>query len=75
MTDETLQRVRDAEEHKRSYDAIMKAGAEIGVPFAMALAMFFTNLAARHGFWLALFAGIATYVLVFFVVKTFFSHH
>ena len=74
MTDETLQRAQDAEEHRKSYEGIMKASAEIGVPFCLALTMFFTNLVMANGIWLALFAGVAVYVLVFLIVKTFFSH-
>jgi len=74
MTDEAVQRIQDAEEHRRSYEAIMKASAEIGVPFALALATFFTSLTMANGIWLSLFAGVATYVFVHFVVKTFFSH-
>ncbi|MEO1242015.1 MAG: hypothetical protein AAFX54_08910 [Pseudomonadota bacterium] len=74
MTDEALQREQDAEEHRRSYEVIMGACTEIGVPAAMALAMFFTSWVMANGFLLSLFAGIATYVFVFFVVKTFFSH-
>jgi len=74
MTDETTQRLHDAEEHRRSYEAIMRASAEIGVPFAMALAMFFTSLVMANGIWVSLFAGVAVYLFVFFVVKMFFSH-
>ena len=74
MTDETTQRAADAEEHRKSYEAIMRASSEIGVPFALALAMFFTNLVLANGIWLSLLAGIVTYVFVYFVVKTFFSH-
>lgn len=73
MTDEAARRA-DAEEHRRSYEAIMRASSEIGVPFALALAMFFTNLVLAHGFWLSLFAGAGAYVLVYFIVKMFFSH-
>ena len=74
MTDEAMQREQDAEEHQRSYDTIMGACTEIGVPAAMGLAMFFTVWVMESGFLLSLLAGIATYVFVFFVVKTFFSH-
>lgn len=74
MTDETLQRAKDAEEHKRSYDAIMGACTEIGVPAAMGLTMFFTSWVMANGFLLSLFAGIAVYLFAFFVVKIFFSH-
>ncbi len=74
MTDEALQRDKDAEEHRRSYDTIMGACTEIGVPAAMGLATFFTSWVMENGFLLSLFAGIATYVFAYFVVKTFFSH-
>jgi len=74
MTDEVLQRDKDAEEHRRSYDTIMGACTEIGVPAAMGLATFFTSWVMENGFLLSLFAGIATYVFAYFVVKTFFSH-
>lgn len=73
MTDDVVQRADDAEEHIRSYKGIMRASAEIGVPFALALTMFFTNLVLGNG-WFSLFAGIATYIFVFLVVKIFFSH-
>ncbi len=74
MTDEVIQRSQDAEEHRKAYQAIMKAGGEIGVPFALALTMFFTNLVLANGVWLSLFAGIVVYVAVFLIVKIFFSH-
>ena len=74
MTDETLQRANDAEEHRKSYEAVMKFGAEFGVPFSLALTMFFTNLVMANGFWMALFAGVAVHVFVFLIVKLFFSH-
>ena len=74
MSDDTIQRAQDAQEHKQSYQAIMKASAEIGVPFALALTMFFTNLVMANGVWMALVAGIAVYIFVYFVVKMFFSH-
>lgn len=73
MTDEATQRALDAEEHRRTYVAIMKFTGEFGVPFTMALGVFFTNLVLGNG-WLSVFAGILTYVIVYFVVKTFFSH-
>ena len=74
MTDEALQREKDAEEHRRSYDAIMGACTEIGVPAAMGLATFFTSWVMESGFLLSLFAGIVTYIFAYFVVKTLFSH-
>ena len=74
MTDESIQRAADAEEHRQDYQAIMKASAEIGVPFCLALTVFFTNLVMVNGIPLALFGAILTYVFVYFIVKTFFSH-
>lgn len=74
MADDAAQRLMDAEEHRRSYVGIMKATGEVGVPFCLALGAFFTNLVMRNGIGIALVAGILTYLLVFFVVKTFFSH-
>ena len=74
MTDDAAQRAADAEEHRKSYEAIMRASSEIGVPFCLALAMFFTNLVLSNGVPVSIFAGVATYVFVYFVVKLFFSH-
>ncbi len=74
MSDEAIQRLKDAEEHQRSYDGIMTASTEIGVPFAMALTVFFTSLVMANGIWLSLFASVATYVFAHLVVKNFFSH-
>jgi len=74
MTDEVVQRAKDAEEHERSYEAIMKAGAEIGVPGALGLTMMFTSLTMANGVLTSIFLGVAVYVFVYFVVKTFFSH-
>ncbi|MEQ1932243.1 MAG: hypothetical protein ABL957_17165 [Parvularculaceae bacterium] len=74
MADDTAQRLMDAEEHRRSYVGVMKATGEVGVPFCLALGVFFTNLVMRNGVGIALVAGVITYLLVFFVVKTFFSH-
>ena len=73
MNDAT-QRELDAEEHAKTYSAVMRAGAEIGVPFCLALTMFFTNLVLAHGVGAALVSAILTYLFVFFVVKAFFSH-
>lgn len=74
MTDDAIQRANDAEEHRKSYEAIMRAGSQVGVPFSMALTMFFTNLVMANGIGVALVASVVTYLFVFFVVKTFFSH-
>ncbi|HXI85839.1 MAG TPA: hypothetical protein VNH64_00160 [Parvularculaceae bacterium] len=74
MANDEAQRARDAEAHRKTYDAIMKATGEVGVPGSLALAMFFTNLVMGHSFWLALLAGILTYIAVFFVIRTFFAH-
>ncbi|MEO1251722.1 MAG: hypothetical protein AAFW81_05180 [Pseudomonadota bacterium] len=74
MADDAIQRAQDAEEHRKSYEAIMKASAEIGVPFALALTMFFTNLVMANGIPVSIIAGVAVYVAVYFIVKMFFSH-
>lgn len=74
MAENIIERHQDAEEHLRTYKSIMKATGEIGVPFAMALTVFFTNLVLANGFWLSLFAGVLTYLAVFWIVRLFFSH-
>jgi hypothetical protein len=74
MADDAAQRLMDAEEHRRSYVGIMKATGEVAVPLCLGLGAFFTNLVMRNGIGVALVAGILTYLHVFFVVKTFFSH-
>lgn len=73
MTEEAIQQAKDAEEHRKSYVAIMKASSEIGVPFALGLTMFFTCLVLGYGFT-SLLAGVAVYVAVFVIVKLFFAH-
>ena len=75
MTDEATQRLQDAEEHRRSYDAIMGACTHIGVPAALGLTMFFTRWVMANGFVLSLFAGVAVYVFAYLIVKLFFSSH
>ena len=74
MADEMSQRLADAEEHRKAYQAIMKAGTEIGVPFCLALTMFFTVLVMAKGIGAALVMAVITYLFSFFVVKAFFSH-
>lgn len=74
MADETMQRTLDAEERKKTYERIMKVSAEVGVPFALALTMFFTNLTLANGIGVALVAAVVTYFFVFVVVRLFFSH-
>ena len=74
MADEAAQRTSDAEQHRRTYKAIMKASGEVGVPLSLALTMFFTNLVLANGVPTAFLAGVLTYVGVLFVVKMFFSH-
>jgi hypothetical protein len=71
--DEADERARDAEEHRRIYHGIMKAASQVAVPFAMALTMFFTQLLLGAGWW-AILWFIATYLLVLWIVKSFFSH-
>ena len=75
MTDEAIQRAQDAEEHRTSYNAIMKASTEIGVPFCLAITMFFTGLVIRSGFLTSVLLAVAVYIFSHIVVKTFFSHH
>lgn len=74
MSDNSAQRLEDAEENRKAYEAVMKVGAEFGVPFALALTMFFTNLVMANGVVMAFFAGAITYVAVYVIVKMFFSH-
>ena len=74
MTDEAIQRVQDAEEHKKSYDGIMKASTEIGVPFCLGLTMFFTSLVMANGLLLSTVLGVVVYVFAHVIVKLFFSH-
>lgn len=74
MADEAAQRALDAEAHRKTYEAIMKASSEVGVPFTLALAVFFTCLVMAKGLVVALIAGVFTYLFVFFVVRIFFSH-
>ena len=74
MADDTAQRLQDAEEHRRSYQQIMKFAGEVGVPASLGLTMFFTQLVMANGIGMALVAGVLTYVLVYFIVRTFFSH-
>lgn len=74
MADEAAQRTQDAEEHRKTYHAIMRASGEVGVPFSLALTVFFTNLVLANGIGLAILGGVITYLFVFFVVRTFFSH-
>lgn len=73
--DDAKQRAQDAEEHVRSYKGVMKASTQIGVPFCMALGTFFTALTARAGIGWAFLSFVVVYVLVWWVVKTFFSSH
>jgi hypothetical protein len=74
MVDEATQRALDAEEHRRSYAGIMRATGEIGLPFVLAMSVFFVNLVLANGVGIALVGGVITYLLVFFVVRVFFSH-
>lgn len=75
MTDDAIQHAHDAEEHQKSYNAIMGAATEIGVPLCLALAMFFTGLVTRAGFLMAVVMAVVVYIFAHIVVKLFFSHH
>jgi Flp pilus assembly protein TadB len=72
--DDAKQRLQDADEHRKSYDGIMKNSALVGVPLTMGLAMFFTQLVMGNGWWAPLWF-VATYLFVWWVAKTFFSSH
>lgn len=72
--DEAQQRALDAEEHRKIYRGIMKAAGEVAVPFCMALAMFFVQLTMRNGLGWAVISFVGVYLLVWWVVRTFFSH-
>ncbi|WP_411818477.1 hypothetical protein [Hyphococcus sp. DH-69] len=74
MTDEVQQRIEDAEEHRKSYNAIMGAATEVGVPASLGLAMMFTSLVMANGLLISLLAGVGVYIFSHIVVKLFFSH-
>lgn len=74
MEDEATQRAHDVKAHEEMYTGVMRASGEIGTPFALALTMFFTNLVLANGVLTALIAAIATYIAVYLIIKTFFSH-
>jgi len=74
MVDESTQRAMDAEEHRKSYESVMRFSAEFGVPFSLALAMFFTQLVMASGIGVAIVAAVLVHLAVFFIVKMFFSH-
>ncbi|MEL7488844.1 MAG: hypothetical protein AAGJ87_16730 [Pseudomonadota bacterium] len=65
--------ILDPKEQQQSYNAVMKFGAEVGVPFSLGLTMFFTQLVMGNGWW-AVPWFIIVYLAVWFIVKTFFSH-
>ena len=74
MSDDAVENAHDAKEHKQSYDAIMTAATEIGVPFSLALTMFFTGLVTRSGVLMSILLAVVVYVFAHIVVKLFFSH-
>ena len=74
MTDEAAQRLADAEDNKKTYSAIMDASAQIGVPAALGLTMFFTQLVLANGVFFAAITGFVTAIFSFAIVKLFFSH-
>lgn len=73
--DEAKQRAEDAEEHRKIYKGIMKGSTEVAVPLCMGLAMFFTQLVMANGLGVAFISFIAVYLLAWWVVRTFFTHH
>ncbi|MEX6634403.1 hypothetical protein [Hyphococcus lacteus] len=74
MTDEAQQRIQDNEDHRRSYDAIMGAATEVGVPASLGLATMFTSLVMSNGLLISILAGVGVYIFSHVVVKLFFSH-
>lgn len=74
MSDDNAQASADAENNRKTYEAVMRASSEVGVPFSMALTMFFTNLVMANGLVTAFVAALVTHVLVYVIVKMFFSH-
>jgi len=74
MAEEMAQDRMDPNEQRRTYKSVMRISSEIGVPFVLALTMFFTNLVMRNGLGIAILAAAVTYLFVYFIVKTFFSH-
>lgn len=74
MNDNASPDILDPSEQRATYKSVMRTSAEIGVPFCLALTMFFTNLVLANGIGVALVMAIITYLFVFFVVKAFFSH-
>ena len=74
MADNAMQSAADSEQNRKTYQAVMKFSAQVGTPFCLGLAMFFTQLVMANGLGVALLSGIVVYVAVFVVVKLFFSH-
>lgn len=64
----------DVSAQKQTYHFVMKYGMEIGAPFSMALAAFFTSLLLHAG----IIGGVAVFIGVFIFahlfVKQFLSH-
>ncbi len=74
MADESAQQLLDTEEHQKTYVAIMKSTGLIIIPVLAAFSVFFVNLVIRNGVGSALAGAVFTYLLAFFIVRTFFSH-
>lgn len=74
MSDHVAEHSADAAAHQDTYKSVMRFATEFGVPFAIALTMFFTNLVMANGLPVAIAAAVVTHFFVFFVVKAFFSH-
>ncbi|MEM1396095.1 MAG: hypothetical protein AAF742_02620 [Pseudomonadota bacterium] len=74
MSEQVVESNPDSESQRRTYEAVMRFSSQFGVPFAIALTMFFTNLVMGNGVQIAIVAAIATHLFVFFIVKAFFSH-
>lgn len=72
--EDAKQRAADVEEHRKIYSGIMKNSTEVGVPFCMGLAMFFTQLVLGNGVIVALVSYVVVHLVVMWIVKTFFTH-
>ena len=64
----------DPSERLATYKGVMKFSAEFGVPFCLAIAMFFTTALMKVGFFGAVAAALVVYVATVIIVKMFFSH-
>lgn len=72
--DEARRRAADAEAHRITYNEIMRVSTKFGVPFFMAMTIFFTQLVMGNGAGFAFLSFIVVFLAVWWIVKTFFTH-